>query len=80
MEIMIKGYQYKSNNCYAGEYQFPQHKDQDPIHVPPNTTLIAPPKIPEGKDALWNGLSWSLVDKEIVMSELPSVEIEESVV
>lgn len=68
MEIIIKGYQYRSNNRYAGEYEFPQRKDQDPIHVPPNITLIAPPKIPEGKDALWDGTSWSLVDEEVISS------------
>lgn len=80
MEIMVKGYQYKSNNRYAGTYEFPQHKDQDPIHVPPNTTLVSPPTIPEGKEALWNGASWSLVDEEIVMSESHSIEIEEPAV
>ena len=66
MEILITGYQYKSNKRFGGVYEFPQHKDQEPIHLPPNTTLVAPPVIPEGKEALWNGDGWILVDEEIV--------------
>jgi len=64
MEILITGYQYKSNNRYSGVYEFPQHKDQDPIHLPPNTTLVAPPALAENQDALWDGTAWSVVDKE----------------
>jgi hypothetical protein len=67
MEIIITGYQYGSNKRFIGEYKFPQHKDHV-IQVPPNTTLVAPPVIPEGKEALWDGKSWSLVDEEIITS------------
>lgn len=68
MEIIVTGYQYKSNKRYGGVYEFPQHKDQDPIHMPPGTTLLAPPVIPVGKEALWDGESWSLVDEEVMQS------------
>jgi hypothetical protein len=36
--------------------------------MPPNTTLVAPPAIPEGKEALWGGKSWRLVNEEIITS------------
>ena len=65
MEIMIKGYQYKSNKRYSGIYEFPNNLDKEEIHMPPNTTLVAPPVIPEGKEALWDGIGWSLVDEEL---------------
>jgi len=68
METMIKGYQYKSNKRFGGDYEFPNNFDKEEIHMPPNTTLIAPPVIPEGKEALWDGTSWSLVDEEIIAS------------
>jgi hypothetical protein len=64
MEIIITGYQYGSNKHFIGEYKFPQHKDHD-IQVPSNTTLVAPPNdIPNGKEAKWDGSSWSIVDAD----------------
>jgi hypothetical protein len=66
METMIKGYQYKSNKRYSGIYEFPNNLDKEEIHMPPNTTLVAPPTIPAGKEALWDGKGWSLVDEELL--------------
>lgn len=71
MENMIKGYQYRSNNRYGGVYEFPNNLDKVEIHMPPNTTLVAPPDIPEGKEALWDGKGWSLVDEEVMQSVVP---------
>ena len=68
MEILITGYQYSDTKRFTSVYKFPQHKDQDPIHLPPNTTLIVPPVMPEGKEALWDGKGWDLVDEEIITS------------
>ena len=68
METMIKGYQYKSNKRYSGIYEFPNNLDKEEIHMPPNTTLVAPPAIPEGKEVLWDGKGWSLVDEEVMQS------------
>ena len=68
METMIKGYQYKSNKRFSGEYEFPNNLDKEEIHMPPNTTLVAPPVIPTGKEALWDGKGWSLVDEEVMQS------------
>lgn len=68
METMIKSYQYKSNKRYSGIYEFPNNLDKEEIHIPPNTTLVAPPVIPEGKEALWDGKVWGLVDEEVMQS------------
>jgi hypothetical protein len=68
METTIKGYQYKNNKRFSGEYEFPNNLDKEEIHMPPNTTLVAPPAIPEGKEALWGGKSWRLVNEEIITS------------
>ena len=68
METMIKGYQYKSNKRFSGDYEFPNNLDKEEIHMPPNTTLVAPPVIPVGKEAIWDGTSWSLVDEEVLQS------------
>jgi hypothetical protein len=65
METMIKGYHYKSNKRFSGDYEFPNNLDKEEIHMPPNTTLVAPPTIPAGKEALWDGKGWSLVDEEL---------------
>jgi len=68
METMIKGYQYKSNKRFSGDYEFPNNLDKEEIHMPPNTTLVAPPVIPVGKEAIWDGKGWSLVDEEVLQS------------
>ena len=68
METMIKGYHYKSNKRFSGDYEFPNNLDKEEIHMPPNTTLVAPPVIPAGKEALWDGKGWSLVDEEVMQS------------
>jgi len=59
MEISTTGYQWGTHNQYIGEYQIVHQEDQ-PIHMPPHTTLIAPPTIPEGQEAIWNGEAWTL--------------------
>jgi hypothetical protein len=68
METMIKGYYYKSNKRYSGVYEFPNNLDKEEIHMPPNTTLVTPPVIPTGKEALWDGKVWSLVDEEVLQA------------
>lgn len=64
MEILITAYQYGDNKHFIGGYKFPKHKDHD-IHLPPNTTLVAPPaNIPKGKEARWNGTTWDVVNAD----------------
>ena len=57
----ITGYQYKSNGRYNGKYEFPNNLDSLEIHLPPMTTLVAPPDIstlPAGMEHSWNGNAW----------------------
>ena len=66
MENLITGYQYGDNKRFSCVYIFPDNLDKDEIHLPPNTTLIAPPDLSENQDALWDGTMWYAVDKEPV--------------
>lgn len=52
---MVTGYQYGDDCSYIGVYQFPNNEDQKAVHLPPNTTLIAPPvNIAAGYEAAFN--------------------------
>lgn len=57
-EEMITGYQWMVNGKYGGEYQFPNNKDQEEIHMPPRTTLIKPPEEVQSKEIYWTGTKW----------------------
>lgn len=58
-EYMVKGYQWGSHGQFIGEYNFPANKDQYAIHMPPNTTLIEPPRnLPVDQEAAWDGAKW----------------------
>lgn len=75
-EEMITGYQY---GPLSGEfrcvYAFPNNKDKEEIHMPPYTTLVAPPDdIPVGKHAFWNGSSWEIKDDTITIKIDPIKE------
>jgi hypothetical protein len=61
---LITGYQYAPTGRYIGPYEFEKNGDQEAIHAPPNTTLIAPPEAVPGKFAQWNREAecWELVD------------------
>ena len=52
--INIIGYQFGEYNQFIGEYSFPNNMDKDEIHLPNNTTLVKPPKIKDGFEAIWN--------------------------
>lgn len=57
----ITGYQYKANGRYNGIYRFPNNKDKEEVHLPPMTTLVAPPPISdlaEGMEHAWDGTQW----------------------
>lgn len=61
-EDLITGYQYgPEKGEFRGEYRFPNNMDKDEIHVPPFTTLVAPPAdVPFGKYPCWDGKKWIL--------------------
>lgn len=61
MEEMLKGYQWMENKTFGCVYYFPNNKDKEAIHLPPNTTLKEPPSdIPAGQEAFWTGSDWAL--------------------
>ncbi|MGZ8270727.1 MAG: hypothetical protein ACXWT5_06050 [Methylophilus sp.] len=62
MEELITGYTWMANGAFGGAYQFPNNKDKEEIHVPPHTTLIAPPAVEQGKEAYWTGSAWDIRD------------------
>jgi hypothetical protein len=59
--IKVKGYQWGDHKQFIGEYEIPAVSEES-VHLPPNTTLAAPPTAPEGKQAFWSGTSWGLAD------------------
>ena len=63
-EQMILGYQYSpTTGKFIGQYWFPNNKDQAAIHMPPNTTLIAPPvDVPATMSVYWSGQQWFIAD------------------
>jgi hypothetical protein len=59
MTEMITGYQWGDNQSYIGPYSFANNLDKDEIHLPPKTTLKAPPTgLPVDQEAAWDGADW----------------------
>ena len=81
-EKLITGYQYGATNQFIGEYQIHNNQDKDELHMPPNTTLVSPPFVPKGKQAIWNEKkqNWDLknepefVKTKAIQEELPVIE------
>lgn len=73
-EEMITGYQYGPTGEFRCVYTFPNNKDKEEIHMPPYTTLVAPPdNIPAGKHAFWDeqSSSWEVRDDIISIKPEP---------
>lgn len=70
-ETPITGYQYMDNMKYSGPYKFPNNKDGDHIHMPPQTTLKVPPEAKEGFDLYFDESmdDWVYVEIPVVKSE-----------
>lgn len=61
MEKFITGYQWSPiDGKFIGEYVFPNNLDKEEIHLPPNTTLEAPPTAPAGSAAFRNSNGWEI--------------------
>ena len=75
MQEMITGYQYgpvhKDFRCV---YEFPNNMDKEEIHMPPFTTLVAPPEIPAGMMAYWNDTEWELREDIISLKVDPILD------
>lgn len=59
-ETMLKGYQWSPvDGRFIGEYEFPDNKDRVEVHLPPLTTLTAPPTdVPCGCCVFWREGAW----------------------
>lgn len=54
-ENMVTGYQYGDDLSFIGTYEFPDNDDQVTTHLPPRTTLLAPPVgLDTGTEAAFN--------------------------
>lgn len=67
--LKVTGYQWGDHSQFIGEYEIPALNEES-VHIPPNTTLVAPPAIPQDKEAIWDGNSWKLQAKS-TPPELP---------
>lgn len=73
MEKMITGHQFSPvDGRYVGAYDFPDNKDQDEVHLPPFTTLDAPPACDEGHAAFWQNGFWVVraIPEQIAVPEI----------
>lgn len=69
MDHTIVGYQYSPETAkYVGVYQFPNNMDRDDIHLPPFTTLSAPPVAEPGFAAFWRMGNWVVAADDAVSS------------
>ena len=67
-EQFLTGYQWGADLSYIGSYQFPANMDQEAVHLPPNTTLQAPPAgLAVGKEAAFDTAtdSWVVRDEDL---------------
>jgi hypothetical protein len=65
MQTTITGYQWGDRNQFIGTYTFDNNQDKDDIHLPPKTTLIAPPPVvADGYELVWNVSEWLLRVKQ----------------
>lgn len=67
-ENMVTGYQYGDDYSYTGTYTFPDNLDQVATHLPPHTTLLAPPMgLPAGQEAAFDPASkaWTVRDEDV---------------
>ncbi|WP_367846998.1 hypothetical protein [Rhodoferax sp. WC2427] len=67
-EQLVTGYQWGADFSYIGMYQFPDNMDREPVHLPPNTTLQAPPAgLAAGKEAAFDTTAgaWVVRDEDL---------------
>lgn len=67
-EQYLTGHQWGADMSYIGIYSFPENMDQEAVHLPPNTTLKAPPTgLPVGKEAAFDIAAddWVVRDEDL---------------
>lgn len=58
----VTGYQFSpQTSLFIGEYTFDKNEDKEEIHMPPYTTLVAPPPLSPGFVARWTGDAWEIM-------------------
>ena len=67
-EETLLGYQWGDDNSFIGTYAFPNNRDQETVHLPPKTTLIAPPmNLAVGIEAAFDPATQSWVTRDEVL-------------
>ncbi len=71
-ELTAIGYQWGDDLSYIGLYEFPIPPN-GMAHVPPRTTLVAPPEVPEGYEAAMdlNSGSWVVRPEDLSWMTVP---------
>lgn len=71
-ELTIIGYQWGDDLSYIGTYEFPVPPNGEP-HMPPRTTLVAPPVVPDGYEAAMDVSSgtWIVRPEELSWMTVP---------
>ncbi|MFZ6687495.1 hypothetical protein ACO0K0_07085 [Undibacterium sp. SXout11W] len=69
----MTGYQWGDDGQFIGLYPFPNNNDKEEVHLPPRTTLTAPPnELAVDEEAFWDGEQWLL--RRLTPSYLPERE------
>jgi len=76
MPDQITGYQWGDCGRYIGPYTFENNRDQERVHLPPRTTLVAPPTgLPVDEEAAWEPARGRWIVRRIAMAHLPDREV-----
>lgn len=71
-------YMYDSAGFYTGSTEATASPLESGVYLlPANATLQEPPEATEGKQARWNGTSWSLVATQIGSEEVAITKLKE---
>jgi len=65
-------YKIETTGCYGGTLEIPDGS----IGIPLWTTRTAPPEIPEGFFAIWNGSGWNISSK---VKQIEEIAVQEEI-
>jgi hypothetical protein len=76
MPEKVTGYQWGDDNRFIGVYTFDNNADKEEIHLPPRTTLSAPPDgLAADEEAAWDEHQRAWIVRRVTMSHLPDREV-----